>query len=324
MGRKHHVHPDGEVVQQDDAASKLKVCSLIYFIIQTLYKFFSFLATIFSRSSRVNDIGEDNFDIIPEKETISPLSKIKKAPNDYESNDQKEETRSKILKQATKEYEVKKAVIGSKIKSSGPRVLNPYLLLVSRRKFSHQKKTSHSRCSIFVGKLRRPKFARQNTMQVLLVARKHNVGAFEKLVSNKFGERTAHKFAAKSHLPEVTNFLCAVLLFKKAVNNSKKTAREQFGLFEEIISNFIQHGSPQEINISDQERKNILQFKPEFLSCDDVQLQLSVFDEAYAETETLFWTNIRARQFTTQNSSSKRVLATSTSKQLITCLTTQC
>jgi len=127
-------------------------------------------------------------------------------------------------------------------------------------------------------------------------------GRFEKLVQSKHGIELAHKFSKLNHFPEATLFLCAVLSYKKQMQSRKISRKHQFQLFLNVVKKYIVVGSALEINISEQQRNELLHFGQGptqlFGGLPSFENRLAVFDNVYGEIERLFWLNFSVRKTT--------------------------
>jgi len=122
---------------------------------------------------------------------------------------------------------------------------------------------------------------------------------FKKIYEDPVLKKAAHRFCCRHHMPEVSLFLEAVLDYQHTCSLSSSEIDHYAGYLE-IISEFIETGSNNEINICAKMRSTILQFSKNietFLSgfpgCDERRY---LFADAYLEIEHLFWLNVQTRR----------------------------
>jgi len=122
---------------------------------------------------------------------------------------------------------------------------------------------------------------------------------FKKIYKDPILKKAAHTFCCRHHMPEVSLFLEAVLDYQHACSLSSSEIDHYTGYLD-IINEFIETGSNNEINICAKMRSRIVQFSKNidtFLSafpgCDE---RRNLFVDAYLEIEHLFWLNIQTRR----------------------------
>jgi len=123
---------------------------------------------------------------------------------------------------------------------------------------------------------------------------KGKYSSFQKISEQPSHLEAAHRFSRRLYMPEVTQFLYAVLCYRK-FSNSRFEVKEQdqHHEFLHLAYQFIRVGSSDQVNISEKNRNEILKFTEESVFCSlltTTEQRASVFDCAYQEMETLFLT----------------------------------
>jgi len=127
--------------------------------------------------------------------------------------------------------------------------------------------------------------------------------SFSSMAENKDLKEAALCFSQKNYMPEIAMFLCAVIDFRRKCEQ-KSPIRLQYNAFLQLVNQFIESDSENEINISHEMRNEILKLKGGSSSFAALTLKArsEVFDKAYNEMEKLFWSNLHSRDFTNDGS----------------------